>query len=77
MTAAVERDLRDAGATDALLRALHEIASQAAPAAPAPACRGDESAAHGLACADLKVSATRLRRIPSAGTETGASVIFR
>jgi WD40 repeat protein len=34
VTPAVERDLRDAGATDALLRALHEIASKAAPAAP-------------------------------------------
>lgn len=36
MTAAVERDLRDAGATDGLLQALHDIASQPAPAAPAP-----------------------------------------
>ena len=36
MSAAVERDLRAAGATDALLQALHDIASQPAPAAPAP-----------------------------------------
>jgi len=34
MTAAVDRDLRDAGATDALLQALGEIASKAAPSAP-------------------------------------------
>ncbi len=34
MTPAVERDLRDAGATEALLQALHQIASKAAPAAP-------------------------------------------
>lgn len=34
MTPAVERNLRDAGATEALLQALHQIASKAAPAAP-------------------------------------------
>jgi WD40 repeat protein len=34
MTAAVESDLRDAGATDVLLRALREVASKPAPAAP-------------------------------------------
>ncbi len=34
ITPAVERDLRDAGATEALLQALHQITSKAAPAAP-------------------------------------------
>jgi WD40 repeat protein len=37
MTPAVERDLRDAGATEALLQALHEIASKAAPPKSQPA----------------------------------------
>ena len=36
MTPAVESDLRDAGATDALLKALREIAAKPAPAAPTP-----------------------------------------
>jgi WD40 repeat protein len=36
MTPAVERDLRDAGAPEALLQALHEIASKAAPPKPQP-----------------------------------------
>jgi len=35
MTPAVERDLRDAGATETLLQTLQEIASKAAPVAPA------------------------------------------
>jgi WD40 repeat protein len=34
VTPAVERDLRDAGATEALIQALREIASKAAPAVP-------------------------------------------
>ena len=36
MTAAVERDLRAAGATDELLQILREVASKSAPPAPAP-----------------------------------------
>ena len=36
MTAAVERDLRAAGATDELLQTLHEVALKSVPPAPAP-----------------------------------------